>query len=71
MNPRKVLDAAICAVCAALTALFFAAIVHGHLRDFSEDGLHARGTCGACDFYRWMHMDDAAFEARELRRAQK
>ena len=71
MKPRKVLDAAVCAVCAALAALFVAAHVHGYLRDLSEDGLHARGTCGACGFYRWMHMGDAAFEARELRRARK
>ena len=71
MKPRKIVDAAVCAVCAALTALAVAALVHGYLRDCSEDGLHERGTCGACGFYRWMHMDDAAFEARELRRAQK
>lgn len=71
MKPRKVFDAAICAVCAALAALFVAAHVHGYLRDFSEDGLHKRGTCAACGLYRWTHMDDAAFEARELRRAAK
>lgn len=71
MKPRKVLDIVICAVCAALAALFVAAQVHGYLRDFSEDGLHERGTCGACGLYRWTHMGDAAFEARELRRAAK
>ena len=71
MNPRKVLDTAICAVCAALVALFVSAHVHGYLRDYSEDGLHERGTCTACGLYRWTHMDDAAFEARELRRAAK
>lgn len=71
MKPRKIIDAAICAALAALAALFVAAHVHGYLCDYSEDGLHERGTCGACGFYRWTHMGDAAFEARELRRAAK
>jgi hypothetical protein len=75
MNPlrrrRKVLDMAVCVAVAALTALFVAAHVHGYLRDFYDDGLHARGTCLACGFYRWSKMDDAAFQARELRRASK
>ena len=71
MNPRKVFDAALCAVCAAFAALFFAAMAHGYIRDMRDDGLHERGTCGMCGFYRWMHSDDAAFEARELRRAAK
>lgn len=68
---RKVLDMAVSIAASALTALFVAAHVHGYLRDFSEDGLHERGTCFACGLYRWSHMDDAAFEARELRRAAK
>ena len=71
MKSRKIIDTAICAVCAALAALFVAAHVHGYIRDYSEDGLHERGTCASCGLYRWMHMGDAAFEARELRRAQK
>lgn len=68
---RKVLDMAVCVAAAALTALFVAAHIHGYLRDFCEDGLHERGTCFACGLYRWSHMDDAAFEAREMRRAHK
>lgn len=68
---RKVLDIAVCVAAAALTALFVAAHVHGYLRDYSDGGLHERGTCTACGLYRWMHMDDAAFEAREMRRAHK
>lgn len=71
MKPRKILEAAFVAVCAALTALAVCANLHGYHRDFSDDGLHERGTCAACDFYRWWKMGDAAFEARELRRARK
>lgn len=42
--------------------------VHGIWCDYVNDKLHSRGSCYWCDFYRYIHLDDAAFQTRELRR---
>ena len=41
---------------------------HGCYRDSIADEMHGP-ECVMCNFYKWFHMDDAAFQTRELRRS--
>lgn len=60
-------DRALVLSVALVVGFLMVVFAHGCYRDSIVDEMHGP-ECWLCNAYRWSHMEDAAFQTRELRR---
>ena len=68
--PRKIAKYALDALLVLVGAVLLYSCAHGWWMDAILDRMHD-DSCYHCNAYRLAHMDDAAFQVREARRAAR
>jgi len=67
---RKHKEEILAVVLVAAVSFCGCAVLHGCWQDYTKDEMHGTD-CYWCNFYRYTHMDNAAFQTRELRRSER